>query len=66
MDILSTLQHDNIVELKETINTQDNINLVMEHLSGPSLNVYIKDKSFRRLTEQEAKKIIYQIMSGLN
>ena len=59
------MRHRNIARLFETIDTNKQMFLVMEHVNGPSLHSYVKKKPDRRLAEQEAKQIFIEIMQGI-
>lgn len=65
IEILEMLNHKNIVKFIETIETNRQLHIVMEYISGCSLHGYLKRKSNRRLDEQEAKRLILQIVSAL-
>eukprot|EP00358_Blepharisma_japonicum_P001562 CAMPEP_0202954070 /NCGR_PEP_ID=MMETSP1395-20130829/50334_1 /ASSEMBLY_ACC=CAM_ASM_000871 /TAXON_ID=5961 /ORGANISM="Blepharisma japonicum, Strain Stock R1072" /LENGTH=371 /DNA_ID=CAMNT_0049669345 /DNA_START=121 /DNA_END=1236 /DNA_ORIENTATION=- len=65
IDILAMLDHPNIVKLYETIDTTRQLHIVMEYVSGCSLHGYLKRKPNRRLEENEAKRIIKQILCAM-
>jgi len=56
--ILSKLSHPYIVRLYESIQTETNVYLIFEFVSGLSLYQYIKTKPMRRINFEEAKKMI--------
>mmetsp|Transcript_54881 Transcript_54881/g.119590 ORF Transcript_54881/g.119590 Transcript_54881/m.119590 type:complete len:103 (-) Transcript_54881:525-833(-) len=49
----------------ETVETVREINLVMEHLAGPSLHGLLKSRPNRRIQEHEAKHIFRQVLQAL-
>ncbi len=51
------MNHANIVKIFEAFETDDNVYLVMEYVGGGSLHSYLKEKSDRRLDEEDAKRI---------
>ena len=50
----------------ESIDTHKTINLIMEHVKGKSLYSYLKLKRYRRIDENDAKKVFKQIVEGVN
>jgi len=64
--LLQRLQHDNIVKLYDTIDTQKQLFLIMELARGRSLCNFVRGKQNRRLTEVEAVKIFKQILSAVD
>jgi len=65
IDILGMLDHKNIVKLYETIDTARQLHIVMEYVSGCSLHGYLKRKPNRRLEENDAKRIVKQILCAM-
>jgi MAP/microtubule affinity-regulating kinase len=59
------MNHPNIVKIFEAFETDDNVYLVMEYVGGGSLHSYLKERSDRRLEEEDAKRIFKQIMTAL-
>ena len=51
--ILSKLRHPNIIRLIGASETYNQLHVVMEYVSSTSLNTFIKNKSARKLTEDE-------------
>lgn len=63
VEILSDLKHENIIDLHDVFETQNEIILVVELVTGGELFEYISDKEF--LTEEEAAIFIAQILEGV-
>ncbi len=63
--ILSRLKHENIVKLKEAIETTRHVNIVTDFIPGHTLHQYLKTKPGRRLPEEEAKRLFRQIVGAL-
>ena len=61
--ILSLLHHENIVQLYETIKSNNNIYIVMEYIEGKDLFQYIY--SMQRLTEYKSSQLFRQLISCL-
>jgi len=53
------------VKLYEAIDTQRQVYLVMEYVEGESLHAYLKRQPGRKLHEDEAKRIIKQLLQVL-
>ncbi|KRW98946.1 Protein kinase-like domain [Pseudocohnilembus persalinus] len=66
IQILSKLNHPNIIKLYHVIETENELNLVMEFIGLTSLFQYLKQNSQKRLSETQVRKIFAQIASGLN
>ena len=65
VQILSQLDHYNVVKLIKVMEGPRHLHLVMEFVDGPSLYTYLKHKESKRLTEADAKEIFKQMMDGL-
>jgi len=63
IDIMKKLQHPNIIQLMEVIDTADTLFLVLEFASGGELFDAIVDKG--SYSEAEAAKIIHQILDAV-
>lgn len=63
--LMEKMRHQHIVQLYEIIDTHKYVILVMEYVGGGSLHGYIKSKPKRRLEENDAKRIVKQIVEGL-
>ncbi|KAF2077430.1 hypothetical protein CYY_001279 [Polysphondylium violaceum] len=61
--IIKHLDHPNIIKMHDCILTSENIYMIMEYVSGIELFDEIVEK--RNLLEKDAKKIIYEMLSGL-
>lgn len=62
---LAHLNHPNVVKLYEAIEDPNHIYLIMEYVPGESLHSYLKAQSNRRLSEDQAKSIIKQLLNIL-
>lgn len=62
--LLSLLNHPNIVQLFEAIETEDAIYMIMEHVSGGELYDHILKRG--RLSEPEARHFFRQILAGIH
>ena len=63
--IMKRANHPNICKLYDVIETETQVVLVMEHVSGGSTHGYLKSKPNRRLEEIAARKIFAQLISAL-
>ena len=63
--LLQKMNHPNIVKIYEAFETDDNVYLVMEYVGGGSLHSYLREKSDRRLEEDDARIIFKQILTAL-
>ena len=63
IEILETVSHPNIVELREIIYTKENIYLIMEYASGGELFEYIVGRT--KLSERKSSILFRQIISGI-
>ena len=61
--ILSILRHPNIVQLYETITSDNNIYIIMEYIEGKDLFQYIY--SMQHLTEYKSSQLFRQLISCL-
>ena len=48
--------HQNIIKLREAIETARQVNIVLEYVPGLTLHQYLKTKHGRKLNENEAKR----------
>lgn len=55
--LLQKMNHPNIVKIYEAFETEDHVYLVMDYVVGGSLHSYLKERSNRRLDEDDAKRI---------
>jgi serine/threonine protein kinase len=62
--IMKTLQHDNVVQLHEVMQTGNNIYLVLEVVSGGEL--FDKIKSSRKLDEATARRYFQNLITGVH
>ena len=63
--LLQKMNHPNIVKIYEAFETDDYVYLVMEYVCGGSLHSYLREKSHRKLDEDDAKRIFKQILTAL-
>lgn len=59
---MKQLNHPSIAKLYYVIDEPKTINLVLEHVSGVSLQAYLKNTSMRKQSEEHAKYIFRQIV----
>ena len=64
ISIHTTIRHSNIVGLKDVIRSANNIYLVLEYCNEGTLRDYLKKMG--KITEYEAKKILSQIIEGMD
>lgn len=65
INILSRLDHPNVMGLYEVVDNRLNVNLIMELCNGKSLFHYIKKKPSQKLAEQECKGIFKQVVHAV-
>ncbi|CAK77018.1 unnamed protein product (macronuclear) [Paramecium tetraurelia] len=66
IQIMKSIKHQNIVQLKEVQYTSDSINMILEYCALGDLEKYIKKNSAKnRLPENEAKPIILQLLDAM-
>lgn len=63
--ILQMLSHPNIVEIWDVVETNNHVNLIMEFLTGISLNSYLKLQPGHKINEKYSKKIIRELADAL-
>jgi len=63
--IMKRINHPHIAKLYDVIETQTQVVLVMEYVSGGSTHGYLKQKPNRRLEEVHARRIFSQLISAL-
>ena len=64
MNLMKKLNHINVTQLYQVIETDKTICLILEYCSGTDLLQFLKSK--RRVTEDEAKIIFSQLLSALD
>ena len=62
---MQRLDHPHICKLYDSVETETQVILVMEYISGGSSYDLLKTKPHRRMTEIEAVKIYTQLYSAL-
>ncbi|KRX09291.1 Protein kinase-like domain [Pseudocohnilembus persalinus] len=65
INILSKLDHPNIIKMIKQIENSRTINIVMEYIGDKSLYQFLKEQKNRKLDEKTAKKIFFQLISAL-
>ena len=65
INILKTLQHNNIVTILDSIENATDIHIIMEFVPGISLFWYLKQNIGTKIPEDKAKIIISQIFSAV-
>ncbi|XP_052479907.1 serine/threonine-protein kinase ATG1a isoform X5 [Gossypium raimondii] len=63
ISILSTINHPNIIQLFEAIETEDRIFLVLEYCDGGDLAAYIQ--RYGKVSEEVARHLMRQLAAGL-
>lgn len=63
--LMERMRHLNIVNFHEALDTPKQIFLVMDFLGGGSLHHYLKKRPGRRLEDQQAKRLFYQVCQGI-
>ena len=63
--LMQRVSHPNIAKLYEAIETDTQVVLVLEHVTGGSAHGFLKSKPNRQMSEDEAKKIYAQLISAL-
>ncbi|CAD8076410.1 unnamed protein product [Paramecium sonneborni] len=66
ISILRQLQHQSIIKLHETFETNDAVYLVMEYLKGGDLLQFIEEKQDRIFTEEQIAIIIYKLLKVIH
>ena len=62
--IMEDVSHPRIARLYEAVETPKRVHLIMECLEGGNLCSYVKSK--RRLSEEESKKIFFQLVQAVD
>lgn len=62
---MKRINHPNICKLYDVVETETQVVLVMEYISGGSTHGYLKSKPNRRLDESSARKVFAQLISAL-
>ncbi|XP_020377256.2 NUAK family SNF1-like kinase 1 [Rhincodon typus] len=64
MEIMSSLNHPNIIRIYEVFENKDKIIIVMDYCSNGELYDYVNER--RRLSENEARRAFRQIVSAIH
>ena len=63
--LMKRLNHPNIAKLYEAIETDTQVILVLEYISGGSTHGFLKSKHLRRMSEEDARGIWRQLIHTL-
>ncbi|KAG0198989.1 MAP microtubule affinity-regulating kinase 1 [Mortierella sp. GBA30] len=66
IELMESLDHPNIVQLHEVIETQFTIYVCMEYVEGCSLEQYLKSQENGRISEKEARRVIRELASAIS
>lgn len=65
IQLMKKLNHENIVQLYDSIDTMDQLYLIMELVQGKSLYSFVQNKKGQRLQEKEAASFMKSILKGI-
>eukprot|EP00929_Paragymnodinium_shiwhaense_P069194 TRINITY_DN34905_c0_g1_i1.p1 TRINITY_DN34905_c0_g1~~TRINITY_DN34905_c0_g1_i1.p1 ORF type:complete len:1073 (+),score=191.23 TRINITY_DN34905_c0_g1_i1:335-3553(+) len=63
--LMERMRHPNIVVFHDALDTAKQIYIVMDFVGGGSLHHFLKKRPGRRLEDQVAKRLFYQVCQGL-
>jgi serine/threonine protein kinase len=63
--LMERLRHPNIVIFHDALDTPKQIYIIMDFVGGGSLHHFLKKRPGRRLDDQVAKRIIFQVAQGI-
>lgn len=63
--LMERLRHPNIVIFHDALDTPKQIYIIMDFVGGGSLHHFLKKRPGRRLDDQLAKRLIYQVAQGI-
>jgi len=63
--LMERLRHPNIVIFHDALDTPKQIYIIMDFVGGGSLHHFLKKRPGRRLDDQLAKRLIFQVAQGL-
>lgn len=63
--LMERLRHPNIVIFHDALDTPKQIYIIMDFVGGGSLHHFLKKRPGRRLDDQLAKRLIYQVSQGI-
>ncbi|XP_004629600.1 sperm motility kinase X-like [Octodon degus] len=63
VNLMKSLQHPNIIQLLQVIETKEKVYMVMEYAGGGDLMSYIRDAN--GIEEEEARRIFWQIICAI-
>ena len=64
IELLKSISHPNIIKLYDALEDEKQIYLVMEYISGGSLQQQMRVRN-KKLSEEEAKKVFRQLSSAI-
>jgi serine/threonine protein kinase len=62
---MERLRHPNIVIFHDALDTPKQIHIIMDFVGGGSLHHFLKKRPGRRLDDQVAKRLIFQVAQGI-
>jgi serine/threonine protein kinase len=63
--LMERLRHPNIVIFHDALDTPKQIHIIMDFVGGGSLHHFLKKRPGRRLDDQVAKRLIFQVAQGI-
>lgn len=63
--LMERLRHPNIVIFHDALDTPKQIHIIMDFVGGGSLHHFLKKRPGRRLEDQVAKRLIFQVAQGI-
>ncbi|CAO3570710.1 unnamed protein product [Mortierella alpina] len=66
IELMESLDHPNIVQLHEVVETQFTIYVCMEYVEGWSLEQYLRSHEHGRISEKEARRITRELASAIS
>mmetsp|Transcript_1311 Transcript_1311/g.1385 ORF Transcript_1311/g.1385 Transcript_1311/m.1385 type:complete len:1268 (+) Transcript_1311:89-3892(+) len=64
--LMEKVHHPHIIKQFESVDTQKQVQIVMEYVGGNSLHTYLKSKPNRRMDETEVRRLFKQVISGIH
>lgn len=65
ISIMKRMSHPNIVQMCTSFDNPQSIYIIMEHVKGKSLYQFLKEKPFKRMSEEETRAIVKQIAESM-
>lgn len=63
--LMERMKHPNVVVFHDALDTPKQIYIIMDFMSGGSLHHFLKRRPGRRLEDQVAKRLFYQVCQGI-